>query len=73
MYVQYQDIGVERSHNKKLFSRLKGKLHISQEKLSRGRIFAYNLCDFFSEATRIFADDIYIWCKKRPKERPYTK
>jgi aminoglycoside 3-N-acetyltransferase len=73
MHVWYRDIGVERSHNQRLFARLldEGRLHVHQISIGEGAACSYALAEFFEQATRLFAEDIYIWCKSKPAIRPY--
>lgn len=73
LHVLYRNSDVERSHNKTLFERLKPQLPIKSVQLGRGHIYAYGLSEFYREATRIFTDDIYVWCKRPPTVRPYTE
>lgn len=71
MYVQYLNIGVARSYNQKLFERLRGRLEIAEAPLGRGKLYSYNMAGFVREATKLFAEDMYIWCREPPAIRPY--
>ncbi|MEX0694481.1 MAG: AAC(3) family N-acetyltransferase [Rhodospirillales bacterium] len=72
MHVWYRDIGVDRDKNVRLFERLQRRLEITEAGLGKGTIYAYRIGEFVTEACKIFADDIYVWCKSPPKKRPYT-
>jgi aminoglycoside 3-N-acetyltransferase len=71
LFVQYPGIGVERDYNRTLFSALAERIEIREAPLGRGRVCSYGLDDFHRQTTRLMADDIYIWCKTPPQERPY--
>ncbi len=71
MFVQYRDIGIERDYNETLFKRLAGRMEIDTAKLGRGAAHGYDVVDFHRETTSLMAEDIYIWCRTEPQQRPY--
>jgi aminoglycoside 3-N-acetyltransferase len=71
MYVWYQNTGFKRDQNRKLFDRFDGRLHVNEVNIGRAKLYSYSLADFFKEACREFAKDIYIWCDHVPENRPY--
>lgn len=73
MLVRRLDTDVERDHCKRLFKRLDGDIAVKSARLGHGRVCGYSLAEFVEKACRIFADDIYIWCKEPPRERPFRQ
>lgn len=71
--VRYRDTDAERNHCLRLFEKIGDRLPVARTALGRGHLCAYSMADFYREATRAFADDIYIWCKEPPKLRPYQR
>ena len=71
LYALYRDIGVERDYNKQLFEKLAGRMEIREAAIGKGRIYTYALAEFFQQTVDIMTDDIYVWCRKAPKTRPY--
>lgn len=72
-FVWYRDADIERSQNRRLFERLKGKLNIHDAVLGRGRVSSYRLDDFYRLSVDEFKRDIYVWCDHPPAIRPYQK
>ena len=70
-FALYLDLGLKRDRNRRLFDRLQARLSIATTTLDQVEVYAYPLVDFHHAATRIFADDIYVWCKEPPRQRPY--
>ena len=72
MHVWYRDMDFERDGNQKLFRELAKHMEIRETRVGQGEIHAYSMKDFFNHSCRIFVDDIYIYCRNPPTQRPYT-
>ncbi len=71
LYVWYRGIDLQRSMNKPLFGKLKSRIDLRETRIGSGRIFSYPIADFYREAVKIYAEDIYTWCSAPPTIRPY--
>lgn len=72
-FVYYLGSDVERDGNVKLFKRLDGKLDLGVRPLGRSEAYSYRMRAFFDAALAAFQDDIYVWCKQPPTERPWQE
>jgi aminoglycoside 3-N-acetyltransferase len=72
-YVWYRDIGLNRDGNRRLFQHLSKVLDLRELELGRGRVYSYPLAEFYRQATKLFAGDIYLWCETPPTIRPYAR
>lgn len=70
-YVWYRGIGVRRDRVRKIWARFSAEARITHVPLGRGALWSYGLGEFYRCATRLFAEDIYIWCEEPPTDRPY--
>ena len=73
MHVCYPEIGLERDGNQKLLSRIGHRIRIARINLGRCFLRAYSMADFYRQAVEVFAEDIYVWCKAPPPNRPYRE
>lgn len=71
--VYYQDTGLTRDNNRKIFKMLESCMEFKVQPLGAGKITSYSMKDFFSHCGKIMSDDLYIWCDQLPSKRPYQK
>lgn len=72
-HVWYRDIDLKRDVNRRLFELLSGVLDLRCVTLGRGVVYSYPLAEFYRQATKLFAEDIYMWCEAPPTIRPYAR
>ena len=72
-HVWYRDIDLKRDVNRRLFGLLPEILDLGYVALGRGGVYSYPLAEFYRQATKLFAKDIYMWCEAPPTVRPYAR
>ena len=72
-HVWYRDMDLKRNVNRRLFEGLSTGLDLREAALGRGRMYSYPLAEFYRQATKLFAGDIYMWCDTPPTVRPYAR
>jgi aminoglycoside 3-N-acetyltransferase len=73
-YVWYQNCGIKRNYNKKLFRQmLQNGFYTSKVKIGSGYIYAYNMKEFYKYASDCFKEDMYIWLDKIPDKKPWLE
>jgi aminoglycoside 3-N-acetyltransferase len=71
LHVWYRDTGMVKDRYRKLFERLEGNLETRVATLGRGKVFGYDMAEFFRKACAIVAREPYISCEYLPETRPY--
>jgi aminoglycoside 3-N-acetyltransferase len=73
LHVWYRDCGMVKDRYARLFERLEGVLPIDEAALGRGKVFAYDMGEFYKHACALVVEEPYISCKVEPGERPYRR
>tara|TARA_B100000989_G_scaffold127193_1_gene94407 strand:+ start:2032 stop:2823 length:792 start_codon:yes stop_codon:yes gene_type:complete len=71
MHVLYKKMTFQRDKNKKIFQDFNKK--VKQIPIGRDFIYSYDLANFYNHASKLFDEDIYVWLKSEPKNKPFIK
>lgn len=69
--VTYRDMDIQRDHNEKIFAHFEAHGTMRREPIGRGHAWSFSHREFFDITARLFLDDIYVWLKQPPDNRPY--
>ncbi len=69
--VCYLESGLHRNKNKKIFSNFSIAYPVQEAPLGKGKVWGYDMADFFTSCLDSMADDIYIWLENPPEKRPF--
>lgn len=72
-YAWYRDIDLKRDRVQKIFARFRTEHPVVSVPVGRGHIHGYSTAAFYKAAIKMFAEDIYIWCREPPTIRPYRQ
>lgn len=71
--VVYRNMDIKRNLNKKFIANFEKINAVNKASLGKGRIYSYNMKDFFNSTIKDLKNDIYSWLDEEPLDKPYRK